>query len=267
MRTGILLAFLAAVASPTLALAQRDDNSWLESCRDRYRNDSERYCEVRVAGFRAGGRSLSVDARENGSISVHAWDRDSIEIHERIQTQADSYDQAVAIARDVRISASAANVRADGPSTHRRESWSVSFDIYVPMAEALNLEATNGGIGITGTSGNVDARTTNGPLSLTGLSGEVHARTSNGPLTVSLTGHRWEGGSLDAETTNGPARVNVPEGYNAHLVTGTENGPMQVDFPITLQGHITHRIDTNLGSGGPTVRAVTTNGPLTLRRS
>jgi len=50
-------------------------------------------------------------------------------------------------------------------------------------------------------------------------------------------------------------------------VTGTTNGPMRSDFPITLQGHIsTRRIDTEINGGGPTVRAVTTNGPLVLRR-
>jgi hypothetical protein len=62
-------------------------------------------------------------------------------------------------------------------------------------------------------------------------------------------------------------KLDIPEGYAAHLVTGTVNGPMRSDFPITLKGDISaERISIDIGGGGPTVRAVTTNGPLTLRR-
>jgi hypothetical protein len=40
-----------------------------------------------------------------------------------------------------------------------------------------------------------------------------------------------------------------------------------LDFPITVQGRFSSRnIETDLGSGGPTIRAVTTNSPLTVRR-
>jgi Uncharacterized protein conserved in bacteria len=267
MRTRLLLALLTLTVAPGIASAQRDDRSWLDNCRDNYNNDRENYCEVRVAGFKLGGRTLAIDARQNGGIAVHAWNGDSVEVHERIQAQADTREQAAAIGRAIRVGLNDASIRADGPDTERHQSWSVSYDVWVPASAALRLDATNGGISINGTRGTVEARTVNGPLALVGLAGEVRARTSNGPLRVTLAGNHWEGGSLDAETVNGPANLDIPAGYSAHLVTGTVNGPMRFDFPITLQGHISHRIDTNLGSGGATVRAVTTNGPLVLRRS
>ena len=106
----------------------------------------------------------------------------------------------------------------------------------------------------------------NGPVALRGVSGDVRARTQNGPLTVNLDGERWTGKGLDAETTNGPVSIRIPDGYSARLETGTVNGPMRIDFPITLQGSIGRRIETTLGQGGPTIRAVTTNGPVTIRR-
>ena len=52
----------------------------------------------------------------------------------------------------------------------------------------------------------------------------------------------------------------VPRGYNALLETGTTNGGMRVDFPITVRGSLNRHISTQLGSGGPTVRVITTNG-------
>jgi hypothetical protein len=268
MNKRILVALLVLLA-PAVASAQRDDHDWLDNCRsNRWNNDRENYCEVRVIGFRLGGRTLNVDARENGGISIHAWDRDSVEVHERIQASGYSSSEAADIGHQVRVSVNDARVRADGPSSGRRNSsWSVSYDIWVPRSVNLDLQATNGPIGINGTRGSVNASTVNGPLSLIGLSGQVHARTSNGPLHVSLAGKRWEGGSLDAETTNGPVSLDIPESYAAHLVTGTVNGPMRSDFPITLQGNISaRRIETDIGGGGATVRALTTNGPLVLRR-
>ncbi len=268
MRKGTLLAFLLLLA-PAVASAQRNDSEWLDNCRsNRWNNDRDNYCEVRVTGFRLGGKTLDVDARENGGIAIHAWDRDSVEVHERIQAWGNTSGEAADIGRQMRVTVNGAKIRAEGLlSRGRNTSWSVSYDIWVPRSVNLDLVASNGPIGITGTNGAVNATTENGPLSLVGLSGKVHARTSNGPLHVSLAGRRWEGGSLDAETTNGPASVDIPEGYSAHLVTGTINGPMRSDFPITLRGNISaRRIETDIGGGGSTVRALTTNGPLVLRR-
>jgi hypothetical protein len=59
---------------------------------------------------------------------------------------------------------------------------------------------------------------------------------------------------------NGGVSLTIPRGYNGRLETGTTNGGMRVDFPITVQGMIGRRIQTQLGTGGPLVRAVTTNG-------
>jgi hypothetical protein len=43
---------------------------------------------------------------------------------------------------------------------------------------------------------------------------------------------------------------------------------MDVAFPmtVTISGRVKDRISTTLGSGGPPVRVVTTNGPMTVRR-
>ena len=49
----------------------------------------------------------------------------------------------------------------------------------------------------------------------------------------------------------------VPEGYSARLETGTTNGGMTVDFPVTVEGRIGRRLTTDLGTGGPPVTVVT----------
>jgi hypothetical protein len=50
------------------------------------------------------------------------------------------------------------------------------------------------------------------------------------------------------------------------LQTGTVNGPFTTEVPlmVTSLGRRSQRIDTTLGRGGPTIRAVTTNGPVSI---
>jgi DUF4097 and DUF4098 domain-containing protein YvlB len=144
----------------------------------------------------------------------------------------------------------------------------VSYEVRVPQRSDVRAETVNGPVSATDVAGRLDLETVNGPMTLSDVAGDIHARATNGPLRVTLAGARWEGAGLDAETTNGPATLAIPDGYSARLETGTVNGPMRVDFPITLQGRIGRmtRITTTLGAGGAPVRVVTTNGPLTVLR-
>lgn len=66
-------------------------------------------------------------------------------------------------------------------------------------------------------------------------------------------------------TSNGGVTLDIPQGYNAELETGTVNGGMEIDFPVTVQGRINRRIRTTLGRGGASIRAVTTNGGVKIR--
>ena len=83
---------------------------------------------------------------------------------------------------------------------------------------------------------------------------------------IELTGDRWDGDSLDVSTTNGGVIMSVPENYSAQLQTGTVNGSVSVDFPVTVQGRLNKQIALNLGSGGAMVKAMTTNGGVHLKR-
>jgi len=141
--------------------------------------------------------------------------------------------------------------------------------VFVPRRSDLKLDTYNGPIAVTEVSGRMTVTAYNGPVALRAVGGDVHARTTNGPLDIELTGARWDGMGLDAETTNGPVDLTIPEGYSAQLEFGTVNGPMTVEFPltVTIQGRVGRRITTVLGQGGPTIRAVTTNGPVAIRRN
>ncbi|MDQ6887153.1 MAG: DUF4097 domain-containing protein [Gemmatimonadota bacterium] len=252
------------------ALAQRDNARWLDQCRDNDRgwNDRYQYCEIRESGMRGGGGArVTADGGRNGGVAVGSWDRDSVAIVARIQTWARSETEAKTLAGTIRIVSDGRAIRAEGPSPSGDDGgWSVSFDLLVPTKSDLSIHTQNGGISVVEVEGTMDLSAQNGGLHLQALGGDVRAETRNGGLDVTLSGSRWEGKGLDAETTNGGIRLRVPASYSAMLETGTTNGSLDFDFPVTIQGRLDRRLSTQLGSGGATVRAMTHNGGVVVTK-
>lgn len=272
----LILGFAPGLKAQRHARRHDDDSdrgTWLERCRrENDRDTRARYCEERAMGWSSRpGASLTVDASPNGGVSVSGWDRDSVHVIVRIQTQAGSDAEAHDLAAQIRVTNDNGTLNVTGPGSRRWASWSVSYEIYAPKRTDLALTTLNGPLEVEEVTGTMRLSAVNGPLSLGSLGGDVRAHAQNGPLAVRLEGTRWNGAGLDAETQNGPIVVDVPEGYNAELETGTVNGPMEIGFPVTVQGRIgagSHqRLRTTLGAGGPPVRIVTTNGPAVIRRN
>jgi hypothetical protein len=274
-KTAILRAIivLASLIPPTRAFAQSDDAEWLRNCRDdrgdRW-NRRETYCEIRTATARPSGDMVSMEGLRNGGVQVTGWDRSEISVKTRIRAQARTQSEAKAVADQIRTVINGSTITVDGPRNNGDEDdsnqWSASLVASVPSRSNLRVETRNGPVSVSQVKGEMNLETRNGPMALNDLAGTVTARTTNGPLSISLSGNRWDGGGLDARTTNGPLTISVPENYSAHLETGTTNGPVSLGFPVTVSGRINRDISTDLGSGGATIRAMTTNGPLTLRR-
>ena len=250
------LLFLASVGG-----AQTDNRAerWRDDCERGWNSDRAHSCEVRTYTISPSAR-ISVDGGANGGAAFYGSDRRDVKIVARVQTSADDDATAKEIARQVRVITDGGQIRAEGPSTRGHASWSVSYDVYVPSASNLEANTNNGGISAEDVRGEMNLEATNGGIHLSNVGGRVRARTTNGGVTANLSGRTWQGQGLDLQTTNGGATVNVPRGYNAQLETGTTNGGMQVDFPITVRGSLNRHISTQLGSGGPLVRVVTTNG-------
>jgi hypothetical protein len=274
MRLVRLSTAFALLLSPTLLLAQQidreSDAEWLEKCRERgsrWSDDRGRACEVRNVPVRLSGRSIAIDGQQNGGVRVFGWDRDQVQVTARME----AHDRTDAEARDllsrIEIVADERGVRANGPSTDRdHEGWSVSYYVNVPRRFDLDLEAHNGGLSVAGVSGKLALDTHNGSVALVDVGGDVRAHTQNGSLNVQLTGTQWDGTGLDAETRNGSVRLAVPAQYAAQLETGTVNGSIRTDIPVTVSGQISRRLSIPLGGGGRTIRAVTTNGSVSITR-
>lgn len=245
----------------TVAQAQTEDRAerWRDNCERGWNSDRARFCELRTYTISPATR-ISVDGGPNGGVAFIGENRRDVRIVARVQASADDDATASEIARQIRVFTDGGQIRSEGPSQRGHKSWSVSYDIYVPNQTNLEAITENGGISAEAIRGEMNLEATNGGIHLSDVGGNVRARTTNGGVTADLSGTTWQGQGLDLQTTNGGAAVYVPRGYNAQLETGTTNGGMQVDFPITVRGSLNRRISTQLGSGGPMVRVITTNG-------
>lgn len=267
----LALAAIAVAVPPTLLASPCDDvtnrhihvgfdfgfGDWWKGATAR--EDFQKSIPAPVGAWRVQGG-------DNGAIILSGTEGDEAFVCATIRAWAGSDASARELAREVRIVADARGVRAEGPAQTKKERWAVEFHIFVPRTTDVEARTVNGPISVDGTRSRLDLETVNGPISISKSGGDVRGRTTNGPLEVALSGARWSGRGLDLESTNGPIAVAVPQNYSADLEFGTSNGPMEFDFPITVQGRVSKTIKTTLGSGGAPIRVLTENGPATLQR-
>jgi DUF4097 and DUF4098 domain-containing protein YvlB len=165
------------------------------------------------------------------------------------------------------------------------------------------LRTSNGGVHIVSFKGNLDIHTSNAPVELTDVEGDVIANSSNGHIhatrlegtldgTTSNAGVKAEvlrsdrpvrvdtsNGSVDLVLPNGVGRelrvntsnagitVRLPDKQNAHVMARTSNSSITTDFDVAARGEIgKHSLDGTLGSGGPLIDLVTSNGGIRLVR-
>jgi DUF4097 and DUF4098 domain-containing protein YvlB len=270
LRTALVTAAVAAalVAAGSAQSRNRDTTrAGTLSCNDSRDNDDRAtHCEVREDTI-GGANPLDIDAGRNGGIRVHGWDRGDVVVRSKIQASAATDADARRLVAAVRIVTAGGGIHPEGPETSGRdENWNVSFDISVPRNAMLTLNTNNGGISIDDFRGSAKFHAKNGGLSLSNVGGDLRGETTNGGVNVDVGGDHWDGSGLDVETRNGGIRLNLPKGFSAELEAGTTHGSLNIDFPINVQGRIGRHLETTLGSGGPKLRAITTNGGVTIRQ-
>ncbi|HEX4947106.1 MAG TPA: DUF4097 family beta strand repeat-containing protein [Blastocatellia bacterium] len=269
MKSKIQMALTVATAVFVVAcstLAQRNER--FLTCEQSWggRNNGQRHCEMKEQSLPATGAPIRVDGKRNGGVSIKGWDRNEILVRAQITAQAPTEDEARALVNEVRVLTGGANIYADGPETRDQRWWAVSYEVFVPRQSDVSLKAQNGGISIDGVRGALEFDTTNGGVSLRDVNGKVKGRTTNGGLSVKLSGNRWEGEGMDVETRNGGVQLLIPENYSARLESGTVNGGINLGFPINVAGKVEKSISTDLGSGGATIRLMTTNGGVSVKK-
>lgn len=256
--------FFALALTSSLAATAQTAPTFTSTCREMDdKGDEKRFCETRDLTMAApAGQSLTIDGGQNGGIAVKGWDGPDVRIRAIVQAWDSSVEQAQARAKDIRISTSGNTLRASST-----DHAAVSFEVFVPRRTALALTTNNGGISLRELQGTITFRARNGGVSLTDLGGQVSGNTTNGGLSIRLGGSKWEGQSLDVATTNGGITWFLPASYSAQFFTSTNSGSIRSAWPMSLPKGRYREVKTMLGAGGQPVKAITTNGSITIKQS
>jgi DUF4097 and DUF4098 domain-containing protein YvlB len=251
-----------------VSAAQNLENWQTGNCTDENKSshwDRPHVCQMRRTTFTLPSGHLSVNTT-NGGIQVTGEDRSDVALEARVMAWAPSESDADNLLSQVVIDTANGDVRDHGPHENffGRMGYNVDYHLRVPHHLAGEFHSMNGGIDLTSLDGTLRFSTTNGGVTLSALSGDVEGRTTNGGLEIALAGDRWQGQGLHADTTNGGVDLHIPDHYSAHLESGTVNGGISVDFPVTVQGEIKNHLSTDIGSGGATVHVQTVNGGVSI---
>lgn len=228
-------------------------------------NDLVSFAESREQQLPSGSTNY-INPEENGSIRVHGWDKANVLVRACIQSAAETESEARALASQVSIVHGTGDIEPSGPARDDRHYWGVSYEVWVPNASNLRLQAHNGSIGVEDVRGEIRFHTQNGSVSLRDVAGDVDGATTNGSLMIDLAETAWKGNGVRAETTNGSVRLNLPENLSARVEASTVNGRVKVDFPVTLSGEIGKTMSFQIGGGGPLIEARTVNGSIHIGR-
>jgi hypothetical protein len=217
-----------------------------------------------------------------GGVFITGWDRSEYSV-KTCKSVPDDSDATGALRDIVTNKTGTTQISVSGPNDR---PWTANLIIMVPrlsnmeietrngplqlrdLAGNLQLKATNGPITLQNVGGIVETTATNGPISLSGVSGDQRINTTNGPVNLQLSGNHWDGPGLEVSTKNGPLSVAIPDAYSsAILIQTSDRSPMNCTAAACAGAYrnTTSPGTIQIGSGNPTVRLSTSNGPLSIR--
>jgi len=219
----------------------------------------------------------------NGTVAVTGWSEEKIKIiahkivRARTQRRAAHYMKDFKI--DIQHDAKNIEIEADYPPglsggnlwnlifSGSHASYSVNYEIMVPLQTALDLSTTNGKVEVEKVDGEMELRSTNGSLSLSEVSGNIFAKTTNGSIRAEVDAFT-ETNRLELKTTNGKIAITLPEAIHADVFAQTTNGNIRTDFPIeTSRGISGNKISGKIGGGGGEIDLHTTNGSISIQKT
>ena len=141
----------------------------------------------------------------------------------------------------------------------------VDFLVRVPSHANFAGRTINGGVTITGLSGDVRATTVNGSIRVS-TAGIAEATTVNGSIEVAMGRADWDD-ILEFETVNGSITVELPDNVDTEVHASTVSGSIGTDYPLMVRGRFgPKRMSGTIGRGGRELALGTVNGNIEIRR-
>ncbi|MBP7778343.1 MAG: DUF4097 family beta strand repeat protein [Acidobacteria bacterium] len=160
----------------------------------------------------------------DGSIEVHSWDRDEVEVVVEKQAQDEALLQQIVV--DQSQEGDGVTLRVRGPASRSGinigivYSPSAKLRVALPKSAALDLKSGDGSISVEDVSGTLVLWSGDGSIVGRRLTGDVRARSDDGSIRL-----RETTGKVDAETRDGSIVVN---GTLTHLRAKTGDGSVRI---------------------------------------
>jgi len=141
------------------------------------------------------GGQLDVDLVSGGSIAIHGWDKEKVEV-KLLFKRSDSEDWKI----EIEQGRSGVEVYTKAPKWLQKTNSSLR--VMVPREFDLFLKTAGGSVELEGIEGDIRGSTAGGQIDLSDLKGTVDLSTGGGPITISDS-------ELDGEVITGGGRVLV----------------------------------------------------------
>jgi DUF4097 and DUF4098 domain-containing protein YvlB len=207
----------------------------------------------------------------NGNVHVTTWERNEV----RVDAVKSAYSQKRL--DEAKIEVDARSNRVSIKTTYPDHNWhsddednpaTVEYTLTVPRAVRIDeVKLVNGGLDITGVTGEVRASLVNGNLNASGLTGPVKLSTVNGRSEVALT--RLSDSPVEISSVNGHLEVTLPSNAKAEVEASTVNGGISNDFGLPVHRHryVGSDMHGQLAGGGTRVRLSNVNGRIEVRHA
>jgi DUF4097 and DUF4098 domain-containing protein YvlB len=206
----------------------------------------------------------------NGSVHISVWDQNQVKVDaikragdderlKNIEIRINTHPESISISTHYRD-------QEDGWHTHNNPG-SVEYTLTVPRNAHLDeIKLINGGLDVTGVTGEVRASCINGKLVAKGLAGRAKLATINGRLNA-------EFGQLtnpvELSSVNGSVHLTLPSDAKASIEASTVHGGIDNDFGLHTNNHrwVGHDMRGELAGGGAEIRLNNVNGSIEVRHA
>jgi DUF4097 and DUF4098 domain-containing protein YvlB len=251
----VILSFLFAVAG-FLAQAQNSHKGLL------YLNKSLTADAIKQVEAKTSGGGIEVTGVSNASDArIEVWVTENGHHGEYTKEEMQSRINAD---YELTVTASGNKLTAIAKPKKNLRNWSnalsFSFNIFVPVTCATNLNTSGGGISIANLTGEQHFYTSGGGLDVKGLTGKIDGRTSGGGISVSDCKDDLDletsGGGIEASRCSGHIRLNTSGGsidlkdLNGNIRATTSGGNVDAE-------KITGELDTHTSGGNISLTAMT----------
>ena len=221
-----------------------------------------------------GGRFELINV--NGRITAESTDGKEIVVEGRRSAKARSDEAAneMLAKLEIREEVGGKSVRVESrpPRISGFGGHEIEWTVKVPKGIVVDFRTVNGGVRMTGLSGEIHAKTTNGGVRGTKLViDSLEASVVNGGIEIELDAPLDSTDTVDVTTVNGGVQFAMPSESKASITARAVNGGVRAAEELKIQREETdgeresrRRLTGTMNGGGARVNISTTNGGVRL---